>query len=363
MASESMKPDFSKFFPEDTAKMEEITGTPAHAMLVQAGLLPAPPAGALVLDNACGGGVVAAQLFGAIASGSGLATTRPPSTRWTFLGKFPNSTDVASHAVVKPAEVEATNVDFCNFIHDISAPIPSSSPNRLPELLDALRDVLDPPDPVSLVPKHGVSPHIPGEGWTLVNDTSVTKDDLLCPVSLPDFQLSRLSSIKNDSFDSGYGSEFSSPQPLPSTLVLVSPLSALPSPTSTRDRSPDLDSPSTVRHSISLEQEDEDDDTQYATAQWDVSGSSTCLDDPPQPGSRFSSCTSTSSDDVCNDTSFRELPQPGSRFSSSTEALTEDGATASIGERCLLSNAVSGLELRNSRLPPNLKLAFTSAIW
>ncbi|KAJ7193846.1 hypothetical protein GGX14DRAFT_587860 [Mycena pura] len=230
----------------------------------------------------------------------------------------------------------------CNFVHDISAPIaPSSSPNRLPELLDALRDVLDPPDPVSLVPEHGVSPHIPGEGWTLVNDTSVTKDDLLSPVSLPDLQLSRLSSIKNDSFDSGYGSEFSSPQPLPSTLVLVSspfgssssrmsgsrlfsrsPFSPVQaSPTNTRDHSPDLDSPSTVRHSISLEQEDEDDDTQYATAQWDVSGSSTCLDDPPEPGSRFSS----SSDDVCNDTSFLELPQPGSRFSSSTLALTEDG--------------------------------------
>ncbi|KAJ7193782.1 S-adenosyl-L-methionine-dependent methyltransferase [Mycena pura] len=66
----SIKPDYSIFSPEDITKMEEITGVPARAMLVQAGLLPAPPAGALVLDNACGGGVVAAQLFGAIGPGT-----------------------------------------------------------------------------------------------------------------------------------------------------------------------------------------------------------------------------------------------------------------------------------------------------
>src|ERR1700761_8989095 len=82
----SIKPDYSIFSPEgtvcdsplslrhdstiDITKMEEITGVPARAMLVQAGLLPAPPAGALVLDNACGGGVVAAQLFGAIGRGT-----------------------------------------------------------------------------------------------------------------------------------------------------------------------------------------------------------------------------------------------------------------------------------------------------
>ncbi|KAJ7193847.1 S-adenosyl-L-methionine-dependent methyltransferase [Mycena pura] len=69
MASK-LKPDFAKFSPEGTAKMEEITGTPAHAMLVQAGLLPTPPVGARVLDNACGGGVVAARLFGAIGPGT-----------------------------------------------------------------------------------------------------------------------------------------------------------------------------------------------------------------------------------------------------------------------------------------------------
>ncbi|KAF7324014.1 Methyltransf-25 domain-containing protein [Mycena kentingensis (nom. inval.)] len=67
-----MKPDYSKFTAEDTAKMEEITGIPARAMLAQTGLLPSPPAGALVLDNACGGGVVAQLLFNELAPGSDL---------------------------------------------------------------------------------------------------------------------------------------------------------------------------------------------------------------------------------------------------------------------------------------------------
>ncbi|KAJ7813849.1 S-adenosyl-L-methionine-dependent methyltransferase, partial [Mycena olivaceomarginata] len=49
-----------------TAKMEEITGLPAKAMLVQSGLLPTPPKGAVVLDNTCGGGVVTSHLFGAL---------------------------------------------------------------------------------------------------------------------------------------------------------------------------------------------------------------------------------------------------------------------------------------------------------
>jgi len=62
----AMKPDYSKFSAEDTAKMEEITGVPAKAMLIQSGLLPTPPDGALVLDNACGGGVVTSLLFDAI---------------------------------------------------------------------------------------------------------------------------------------------------------------------------------------------------------------------------------------------------------------------------------------------------------
>ncbi|KAJ6535126.1 S-adenosyl-L-methionine-dependent methyltransferase [Mycena capillaripes] len=61
-----MKPDYSKFSPEDTAKMEEITGVPAKAMLVQCGLLPTPPKNAMVLDNACGGGVVTSLLFNTI---------------------------------------------------------------------------------------------------------------------------------------------------------------------------------------------------------------------------------------------------------------------------------------------------------
>ncbi|KAJ7812611.1 S-adenosyl-L-methionine-dependent methyltransferase [Mycena olivaceomarginata] len=46
--------------------MEEITGVPAKAMLVQSGLLPTPPKDAVVLDNASGGGVVTSHLFGAI---------------------------------------------------------------------------------------------------------------------------------------------------------------------------------------------------------------------------------------------------------------------------------------------------------
>ncbi|KAJ7286470.1 hypothetical protein C8J57DRAFT_664534 [Mycena rebaudengoi] len=187
----------------------------------------------------------------------------------------------------------------CNFVHDVS--VPSSSSSRLPELLDALRDVLDPPDTIppdsiSLVSEHGASPHIAGEGWTLVNDCSATKESLLSPVSLPDLQLARFSTVKNnDSFDSGYASEWSSPQHLPSTLNLVaSPFGSPPSrlsgsrlfsrspftpgfisPTTDRDESPDLDSPSDVRHSVATitakdpdEDEDDEDDAQYSTAQW-----------------------------------------------------------------------------------------------
>lgn len=50
--------------------MEEITGVPAKAMLVKSGLLPIPPKNAVVLDNACGGGVVASLLFNAIGNTS-----------------------------------------------------------------------------------------------------------------------------------------------------------------------------------------------------------------------------------------------------------------------------------------------------
>ncbi|KAF7341148.1 Methyltransf-25 domain-containing protein [Mycena venus] len=64
--SPTMKPDYSKFSAEDTAKMEEITGIPAKAMLVQAGLVPTPPKNAFVLDNACGGGVATSILFNTI---------------------------------------------------------------------------------------------------------------------------------------------------------------------------------------------------------------------------------------------------------------------------------------------------------
>lgn len=42
---------------------EIATGVPALAMLKQTGLVPRPPAGAKILDNACGSGVVAKRLF------------------------------------------------------------------------------------------------------------------------------------------------------------------------------------------------------------------------------------------------------------------------------------------------------------
>ncbi|KAJ7641565.1 S-adenosyl-L-methionine-dependent methyltransferase [Roridomyces roridus] len=61
-----MRPEYAKFSTEDTAKMEEITGIPAKAMIQQAGLLPTPPHDAVVLDNACGGGLVASLLFDAV---------------------------------------------------------------------------------------------------------------------------------------------------------------------------------------------------------------------------------------------------------------------------------------------------------
>ncbi|KAJ7143176.1 hypothetical protein C8R43DRAFT_577674 [Mycena crocata] len=214
----------------------------------------------------------------------------------------------------------------CNFVHDISIPTvstTSSSSSRLPELLDALRDVLDPPDTISLVSEHGTSPHISGEGWTLVNDAS-----LLSPVSLPDVHLSRLSTLKNnDSFDSGYaGSEWSSPLVLPSTLNLIaaspfgSPSSRMSisgsrlfarspftSPMSNRDDSPELDSPESLdspsRASRSdstvvapgEEEVDDDDDAQYSTAQWQMSPNTT-IGNPPNT-SRFSSSTEDTDSD------------------------------------------------------------------
>ncbi|KAJ6489676.1 S-adenosyl-L-methionine-dependent methyltransferase [Mycena vitilis] len=58
-----MKFTYDQVSKEHMSKMEEITGIPAKAMLVQSGLLPTPPAGALVLDNACGGGLLASLIF------------------------------------------------------------------------------------------------------------------------------------------------------------------------------------------------------------------------------------------------------------------------------------------------------------
>ncbi|KAJ7079392.1 S-adenosyl-L-methionine-dependent methyltransferase [Mycena belliarum] len=62
----SMKWDYTKASSEENARMEECTTPPATAMLVQAGLLPSAPQGALVLDNACGTAVVASLLFEAL---------------------------------------------------------------------------------------------------------------------------------------------------------------------------------------------------------------------------------------------------------------------------------------------------------
>ncbi|KAF7337863.1 C3H1-type domain-containing protein [Mycena venus] len=239
-----------------------------------------------------------------------------------------NATDAPWRVKTRPcpfyAQGKCVFEQSCNFVHDISLPIASSSSrNRLPELLDALGDVLDPVDNISLVSEHGTSPHIPGEGWTLVNET---KDSLLSPVSLPDLKLSRLSSLKNDSFDSGYASEFSSPQPLPSTLNLLaspfgspssrmsisgsrlfarSPLSpGFTSPMSNRNDSPELDSPSVARRgSVSTitpaQQDDEDDDDdQYSTAQWTMSANTT-LNNPVNV-SRFSTSTVALTEDYCS---------------------------------------------------------------
>jgi len=53
---------------------ETVTAVPARAMLEQCGLLPSPPAGSVVLDNACGAGVVTACLFKANNSDSNCLT-------------------------------------------------------------------------------------------------------------------------------------------------------------------------------------------------------------------------------------------------------------------------------------------------
>nr|GAT57126.1 predicted protein [Mycena chlorophos] len=251
----------------------------------------------------------------------------------------------------------------CNFVHDISIRPPaaatasSSSSNSLPELLDVLRDVLDPAeDTISMAQEYGVSPHIPGEGWTLITDTK-DKDALLSPVSL-DVNLARISTIKNnDSIDSGYASDMSfvSPQPLPSTLGLLSspfgsPTSRMGPPAmgigigasrlfshspfspglvsplgSAREDSPDLDSPSTVRRLTGVfdVEDEEDSDAQYATAQWNMSN--TQLSEPP---SRFSSSTLDESDVHLHPDHLH----PGSRFSSTTIAPSDDGSDSDSEE-------------------------------
>lgn len=45
------------------AAAETGTGPPVQALLTQCGLLSAQPAGTIILDNACGGGVITARLL------------------------------------------------------------------------------------------------------------------------------------------------------------------------------------------------------------------------------------------------------------------------------------------------------------
>ncbi|KAJ7277944.1 S-adenosyl-L-methionine-dependent methyltransferase [Mycena rebaudengoi] len=64
-------PHFANFTAEDVAEMEKLTAVPAKAMLLQCGLLPTLPADSVILDNACGAGVVAAVLFNAVGKDAG----------------------------------------------------------------------------------------------------------------------------------------------------------------------------------------------------------------------------------------------------------------------------------------------------
>jgi SAM-dependent methyltransferase len=57
------RPKFSNFTLSAMLAAEVATGVPALAMLHQTHLLPSPPPHAKILDNACGAGVVAKQLF------------------------------------------------------------------------------------------------------------------------------------------------------------------------------------------------------------------------------------------------------------------------------------------------------------
>ncbi|KAJ7021886.1 S-adenosyl-L-methionine-dependent methyltransferase [Mycena alexandri] len=68
----SIKPNYSKFTAEDMARMGAVMGVPAKAMLGQAGLLPTPPDNAVILDNACGAGLLTSILFKAIGNSGGV---------------------------------------------------------------------------------------------------------------------------------------------------------------------------------------------------------------------------------------------------------------------------------------------------
>lgn len=65
MAEEPLRSTFTR-----TAQKAAETGTgpPAHALLIQCGLLPQPPSGSTILDNACGAGIVTARLVSDLTS-------------------------------------------------------------------------------------------------------------------------------------------------------------------------------------------------------------------------------------------------------------------------------------------------------
>ncbi|KAJ7303610.1 hypothetical protein DFH08DRAFT_1089349 [Mycena albidolilacea] len=123
----TMKPDYSKFSAEDTIKMEEISGVLAKAMLVQSGLLPTPPKGGVVLDNA-----FLAESFRVLKSGGKLGMTMSISPGWlesfksaiegfilppAFTGPFSSTESIAglvaaagfTHVDVQSIKVEHTD--------------------------------------------------------------------------------------------------------------------------------------------------------------------------------------------------------------------------------------------------------------
>ncbi|KAL6715547.1 hypothetical protein ACLMJK_006508 [Lecanora helva] len=56
-------PTYSNFTRSAMDVAETATSVPAHALLEQCGLLPSPPADAVMLDNACGAGIVIVRLL------------------------------------------------------------------------------------------------------------------------------------------------------------------------------------------------------------------------------------------------------------------------------------------------------------